>query len=66
MQIVHGQVIGFHCFIFVEIEWPSLISIGQITELKYLKEFLPLRIKFTEGITGLNHKLMVLSLFTDN
>ena len=31
-------------------------------------EFLPLRIEFTEGITssGLDHKLMVLSLFTNN
>ena len=74
MKIVHGQAIGFHCFIFVtndEIEWSSLISIGnefQITEPKYLMEFLPLRIEFTEGITssGLDRKLMVLSLFTNN
>ena len=31
-------------------------------------EFLPLRIEFTEGITSpdLYHKLMVLSLFTNN
>ena len=37
-------------------------------EPKYLKEFLPLRIEFTEGITssGLDRKLMVLSLFTNN
>ena len=70
MQIVHVHVIGFHCFIFVtndEIERSSLISTGnefQITEPKYLKEFLPLRIEFTEGITssGLDSKPMVLSL----
>ena len=33
----------------------------QITEPKYLKEFLPLRTEFTEGMTspGLHHKLMV-------
>ena len=54
LQIVHGQAIGFHCFIFVttdEIEWSSLISIGnefQITEPEHFKEFLPLRIEFTE------------------
>ena len=74
MQIVHGQAVGFHCFIFVtndEIERSSLIVIGnefQITEPKYLKEFLPLRIEFTEGITssGLDRKLMVLSLFTNS
>ena len=67
MQIVHGQAIGFHCFIFVtddKIEGSSLISVGcefQITEPKYLKEFLPLRTEFTEGMTspGLHHKLMV-------
>ena len=37
-------------------------------EPKYLKEFLPLRIEFMEGITnpGLDSKLMVLSLFTSN
>ena len=74
LQIVHGQAIGFHCCIFVtndEIEWSSLISIGnvfQITEPKYLTEFLTLRIEFTEGITSsdLDRKLMVLSLFTNN
>ena len=74
MQIVHGQAIGFHCFIFVtndEIEWSSLISTGngfQIAEPKYLKEFLLLWIELTEGITssGLDRKLMVLSLFTKN
>ena len=74
MQIIHGQAVGFHCFIFVtndEIEWSSLISIGsefQITEAKYLKEFLSLRIEFTEDITssGLDRKLMVLSFFTNN
>ena len=55
MQIVHGQAIGFHCFIFVtndEIEWSSLISIGnefQITETKHLKEFLLLRIELTRN-----------------
>ena len=53
----YGQGIGFHCFIFLandEIEWSSLLSIGnkfQITEPKYLKEFLPLRTEFTEGMT---------------
>ena len=70
MQILHGQKIGFLCFIFVtndEIEWSSLILVGnefQITEPEYLKEFLPSRQEFTEGITssGLNCKLMVLSL----
>ena len=74
LQIVHGQAIGFHGFVFViydEIEWSSLISIGnefQITEPKYLKKFLPLRIEFMEGITssGLDRKLMVLPLFTNN
>ena len=74
MQIVHGQAVGFHCFIFVandEIEWSPLISIGnecQITEPKYLKEFLSLRAEFTESITssGLDRKLIVLSLFTNN
>ena len=37
-------------------------------EPKYLKEFLPLRTEFTESITrsGLDRKLMVLSLFTNN
>ena len=37
-------------------------------EPKDLKEFLPLRTKFIKGITslGLDHKLMVLSLFTNN
>ena len=68
------QAIGFHCFIFVtndEIEWSSLISIGnefQITEPKYLKEFLPLATEFTEGIASsdLDRKLIVLSLFTNN
>ena len=49
----------------------SLISTGnefQITEPKNLKKFLPLRIEFMEGITssGLDHKLIVLSLFTNN
>ena len=70
MQILQGQKIGFLCFIFVtndEIEWSSLILVGnefQITEPEYLKEFLPSRQEFTEGITssGLNCKLMVLSL----
>ena len=74
LQIVHGQAIGFHYFIFVtndEIKGSSLISIGnefQITEPKYLKEFLPLRTEFTEGITssGLDRKLMVLSFLTYN
>ena len=73
MDIVYGQENGFH-FIFVtnyEIEWFSLISIGnafQLTEPKYLKEFLPSRTEFTEGITSsvLYLKLMVLSLFTRN
>ena len=63
------QAIGFHCFIFVtndEIEWSSLISIGnefQITEPKYLLEFLLLRIEFTECITssGLDRKLIMKS-----
>ena len=70
MQILHGQTIGFLCFIFVtndEIEWSSLILVGnefQITEPEYLKEILTSRKEFTEGITssGLNCKLMVLSL----
>ena len=73
-QIVHGQAVGFHCFIFVasnEIGRSALISIGnefQIMEPKYLKEFLPLRTEFIESITrsGLDRKLMVLSLFTNN
>ena len=72
LHIVHGQAICFRCFIFVtndEIEWSSVISIGnefQITEPKYLKEFLLVRTVFTEGITssGLDRKLMVLFLFT--
>ena len=63
------QAIGFHCFIFDtndEIEWSSLISIGnefQITEPKYLLEFLLLRIEFTECITssGLDRKLIMKS-----
>ena len=47
------------------------ISIGsefQITEPKYLMEFLPLRLELTESITssGLDRKLMILSLFTNN
>ena len=59
-------------FCYNEIEWSSnWISIGnefEITESKYLMEFLPLRIEFTEGITSsdLDRKLMVLSLFTNN
>ena len=48
-----------------------LISIGdefQIMEPKHLTEFLPLRKEFMEGITssGLERKLMALSLFTNN
>ena len=37
-------------------------------EPKYLKEFLPLRTEFTEGIpnSGLDRKFIVLSLFTNN
>ena len=66
MHIVHGQAIGFHCFIFVsndEIEWSSLISTGN----EFLKETLPLRTEFTGGITssGFDCKPMVLSLFTN-
>ena len=39
----------------------------QITETKYLKEFLPLRTEFTESITssGLYRKFMALSLLTN-
>ena len=74
MHIVHGQAIGFHCFIFAtndEIEWSPLISMNtefQITETKYLKEFLPLRTELSEGITssGWDRKFMVISLFTNN
>ena len=54
MQIVHGQTIGFYCFIVVtneKIKWSSLIPIVnefQITERKYIKGILPLRTEFTE------------------
>ena len=45
---------------------------SKLQNQNYLMEFLPLRIEFTEGIrlrlesSGLDHKLMVLSLFTNN
>ena len=73
MQILHGQTVGFHGFIFVtndKIEWSFLISIDdsfQMTGPKYLKECFPLRTELIEGITnsGLGRKVMVLSLFTN-
>ena len=53
-----------------EIKWSSLVLNGnkfQITKPKYLKDFLPLKMKFTEGITssGLDLKLVILPLLTN-
>ena len=52
----------------LQITKSSVVNEFQIMEPKYLKDSLPLRTEFAEGVTslGLDRKFMVLSLLTRN
>ena len=57
LQIVDGQTIGFHYFPLLQMTKSHDLLFSndndfQITESKYLTEFLPLAIEFIEGITS--------------